>query len=208
MKTISLKVIKKVIRGLLDGTLQLLAVPTGKAVRAQEAEKGESRKSSAPRKPGRKPMSASARKQALVRLRSAKLRQEKNKLPDARDLFLFLNGKLDGVKLTALAAHFQVKRTILKTMVRKLVKKGDLNDDKGTIYLKRRIRGVNSVKVEKAPPIPEKDVLKYLAANPNATLSQMTEDMKEKSYQRLIRVINRLQRNKKVKKDGKAYSIA
>ncbi|MBF0499049.1 MAG: hypothetical protein HQM09_02855 [Candidatus Riflebacteria bacterium] len=210
MKTINLKVIKKVLRGILDGTLVIQAVPTGKAARALASDNagvGRKNKSSS-KKPGRKPMSATARRQALIRLRAAKLRQEKNKLPAVRDLFSYLSGKYEGMKLTALASHFHVKRTLLKVLVQKLVKKGDLADDRGSIYLKRRIRGVNSVKVEKAPPIPEKDVLKYLVSHPQSTLAQMAKDLKEKSYQRLIRVMNRLQKNRKVKKDGKTYSMA
>lgn len=204
MKATNLKFIQKILRGLLDGTLALHVVPTGKAPAAIGGAK-RGRKPS--RKPGRKPLSPTIKKQQQLRQKAAKIRKEKSLLPTPRDLFLFLADKYQGVKLTALASQFKVKRNLLKPMVLKLVDKGDIVDDHGTYYLKRRVRGVGQTE-EKPTPITERQVLDYLNKKPDSTLSGMAHDMKEKSYQRLIRVINRLKKAGKVVKDGKTYSLA
>ena len=204
MKAINMKVIQKVLRGLLDGSLALHVVSTGKAPASIGVAK---RGRKAAGKPGRKPLSPTIKKQLQLRQKAAKIRKEKSLLPSPRELFVFLADKYQGVKLTALASQFKVKRNLLKPMVQKLVKKGDIVDDHGTFYLKRRVRGLGQNE-EKPSPITEKQVLEYLHKKPESTLSGMAHDMKEKSYQRLIRVINRLKKAGKVSKDGKTYSLA
>jgi len=201
MRTLNLKVLQKLVRGLVEGTLTLVAVPTGKAPRAVARLLKERRK------PGRKALSPAQKRQRLEKAKALKLREEKGKLPAARDIFLYLVDKYEGVKLTALAAHFKVKRTLLKPIVGKLCDKGDLTNDKGTIYLQRRVR-TGERKYEKAPPIKDSVILKYLADHPGATLAQMAKDLGEKKYQRFIRVANRLEKARKIVKDGKSYTLA
>ena len=201
MKSLNLRVLKKLIQGLMDGSLKLMAVPTGKKPKKIAVSK-VGRKAVKKGKPGRKPLS----KTEKMKLLKARIRANKPILPEPRDIFLYLQGKYEGVKLTKLAAHFKLKRTQLKGLIEKLVKKKDLSNVGGTLFLERRIRNVEP-KVVKTPPVSEEKVLGYLKKNANATLTEMAKDMGEDSYHRFIRVMNRLEKNGKVVKEGKAYSL-
>lgn len=201
MKKVSLRGLNEVLKGLLNGTLQLVAIPTGKkAVRQARVPK--------PRKPGRKALSPSAKKVRLLRAKARLVRQAKKALPPVRDVYLALEGKTDGLKLSQLSHQFGVKRNLLRGMLDRLVKKGDLAVLKGRYFLARRLRHKGGAKKERQTPVSEKQILDFLKKHPKATLSHMTAALKEKSYQRLIRVMNGLQKSKKIQKNGKEYSIA
>ena len=201
MKSLNLRVLKKLFQGLLDGSLKLMAVPTGKKPKKVTVSKAV-RKTAKKGKPGRKPLSKTEKNKLL----KARKRANKPVLPSPRDIFVFMQEKYAGVKLTQLASHFKLKRTQLKGLVAKLVKKKDLSDVRGTLFLERRLRNVGS-KIEKPIPVSEDQVLGYLKKNSPATLTDMAKDMGEESYHRFIRVVNRLEKNGKVAKDGKAYSL-
>jgi len=212
MKKIDLRIINKVLRGLLAGTYVLQAVPTGRKPKKIVEKPGKKARRGRPpgkvkirRKPGRKAMSPSVKKRLLLKEKAVKIKQAKKSLPNAKRIFSFLDGKLDGIKLTALAKNFGVKRTILKPMILRLIKNGDLNEDKGVLYLKRRIRKKKGKKAPKPIPITPAVVENYLRNKGAATMAKITKDLKEKNYQRLIKVINVLKKEKKVDVENKIY---
>lgn len=197
MKTINLKSLVKVLRGLLDGSLKLAAV----------AVKGKKTKASATpaKKRGRKPLPATVKKQKQLAKKSEKIKVEKSSLPTPREVFVFLADKLEGAKITEIAAHFKVKRLIIKPMIAKLVAKKDLTQMDGKLFLQRRLRGLSGAKREKAPAITEKEILAYLAKHPDSTMSAMAKALSNGKYQKLIKVLNKLVKTEKVEKKGKAY---
>lgn len=203
MKSINLKSLSKVFRGLLDGSLELHAVPTGR--KPSKAVPGTL---VIRRKAGRKPLPPSVKKKIQERTKAAKVRAERKALPVPRDIFLFLDGKREGVKLTALAKHFGVKRSLLKSLMQKLVKTEDVAESHGTYYLQRRIRNRGGKRPVKPEPIAPQAVLSYLSENSGAAMSDIAKAMGESSYQRLIKVINALKKTGKVRAENKAYFIA
>lgn len=160
------------------------------------------------RKVGRKAMSPLARQKAIAKARRIKIREAKRNLPASREVFEFLLGKNDGAKLSVLAKYFGSRRTVLKPMLAKLVAKKDLINDKEVYYLKRRIRKGGAAVREKLPPVKAEAVVGYLKENPGATMTQMTNGLQLNSYQRLIKVLNLLKKDKKVTVDGKKYNLA
>ncbi|HNV69481.1 MAG TPA: hypothetical protein PKO06_07290 [Candidatus Ozemobacteraceae bacterium] len=203
MKKLNLRVLGNVLKGLLNGSIELIAVPTGK-----KAVRMPVMRAAKPKKPGRKPLSPSAKKIRQMRAKARLVRQAKKSLPAPRDVFLALEGKTDGLKLSQLSNQFKVKRNLLRDMLDRLVAKEDLATLKGRYFLARRLRHKNGDRKERQPPISEKQILDYLKKHQKASLTHMTSALKEKSYQRLIRVINSLRKSKKVVKDGKEYRLA
>ena len=201
MKGINLRVISKVLRGLLDGSLVLQAVPTGKS---KSPKFSLGRKTVG--KPGRKALSPSAKKIRMERTKKRKIREFKNALPEPSQVFDFLFGKSDGEKLSVISRKFNSKRSLLRVLLDKLVKKGDLDHLKGTYFLSRRIRRKDSVKEKKPAPVSEKQVVEFLKQNKAVTLNAMAKGFGAK-YQKFIRVVNRLVDTGKVKKDGKNYRL-
>ncbi len=202
MKAMNLKSLAKVFRGLLDGSLELHAVPTGRKP-AKLAGTVVLR-----RKAGRKPLPPSVKKKIQERTKAAKVRAERKALPAPRDIFLFLDGKTDGVKLTALAKHFDAKRSLFKNVMEKLVKAEDVVESKGVYYLQRRIRNRGGKRPAKPAPIAPQTVLSYLGKNPGAGMAAIAESLGESSYQRLIKVMNALKKEGKVRVENKTYSLA
>lgn len=207
MKAINLKPLMKVLRGLLEGTLKLIATPTGKRTKVAAASTKKV-KSGPPKKRGRKPLPATVKKQKAIKKQQAKIKKAKNALPESREVFVYLAHKYKGSKITEIAAHFKVKRSILAPVLSKLVAKGDLTQMGGKFFLQRRLRGVGGgKKVEKAPAITEKEVLGYLSENPGSTMSEMAKALGNGKYQKLIKVLNKLVKAEKVKKEGKGYRV-
>lgn len=199
----NLKSLAKVFRGLLDGSLELHAVPTGRKPSKAAAGKVVLR-----RKAGRKPLPPSVKKKIQERTKAAKVRAERKALPIPRDIFLFLDGKTEGVKLTALAKHFGVKRSLLKNVMHKLVKSEDVAESHSTYFLQRRIRNHGGKRPAKPAPIAPQSVLSYLAKNSGAAMSAIAEALGESSYQRLIKVVNALKKTGKVRVENKGYYLA
>ncbi len=203
MKKLNLRGLGNVLKGLLNGSLELIAVPTGKNPARKMAVRAAK-----PKKPGRKPLSPSAKKIRLMRAKARLIRQAKKSLPAPREVFLALEGKTDGLKLSQLSNQFKAKRSLMRDMLEKLVDKEDLYSLKGRYFLARRLRHKGETRKERQPPVSEKQILDYLKKHQKASLSAMTSALKEKSYQRLIRVINTLCKNEKIVKEGKDYRIA
>ncbi|RCK80230.1 MAG: hypothetical protein OZSIB_3412 [Candidatus Ozemobacter sibiricus] len=211
-KKISLSAIRHLLQGILDGTLEIHYREGARSKTAAAANAGRPktarRSPGRRRKPGRKPMSPSARQKALLRAKREKLRQARQALPTPRQIFEALHGKTDGLKLSALAKHFQAPRTLLKGLLAKLVKKNDIQLVKDVYYLRRRIRTGEGSAARKSPPIEPAAVLAYLEEHPGATLVEMTKSLGAESYQKLNKVINLLKRENKVVVNGKSYSLA
>lgn len=203
MKKLSLRGLGNVLKGLLNGSLELIAVPTGKKPASKTVVRAMK-----PKKPGRKPLSPSAKKIRQMRAKARLLRQAKKSLPAPRDVFLALEGKIDGLKLSQLSNQFKVKRSLMRAMLDRLVDKEDLYCVKGRYFLARRLRHAGESRKERQPPVSEKQILDYLKKHQKASLATMTAALKEKSYQRLIRVIHTLCENEKIVKDGKEYRLA
>ncbi len=159
-KPISLDWIRTVLRGIVEGTLELKSIPTGKKTPGRRgrprkntadpktkakkvAPVGRPKKAKAMGKPGRPAMSPAQKRMKLEKAKAKKIRQAKKTLPAPRDIFLLLHGKLEGLKISEIAKHFQANRTALKGFLGKLVGKGDLDAMKGRYYLHRRIRKVD-----------------------------------------------------------------
>ena len=217
MKTINLKPLVKLLRGILDGSLSLVGVEKkiGKVSAPQKRGRKPGVVAKRGRKPapvakkrGRKPASSAIKKQKQFAAQRAKIRKEKSLLPTPREIFVFLADKLEGAKITELASYFKVKRAFLKLMLGKLVAKGDLTEMGGKFFLQRRLRGVGGKKTaEKAPAISEKEILGYLGDHPGATMSEMAKALGSGKYQRLIKILNKLAKDGKVKKEGKGYRL-
>jgi len=203
MKSINLKNLVKVIRGLLDGSLELHAVPTGR-----KPSKASAGMVTVRRKAGRKPLPPSIKKKIQERTKAAKVRAARKALPTPREIFFFLDGKTDGVKLTALAKNFGVKRSMLKNLMQKLVNSGDVVESHSTYYLQRRIRNRGGKRPVKPAPIAPTTVLAYLGKHPGVAMSGLAQALGESSYQRLIKVINALKKDGKVRVENKTYSLA
>ncbi len=211
MEKIDLSAVRKLLRGLLNGSLEIVSRGKGRKASGQAGKaNGKGRAAKARRrKPGRKPMSPTARAKALQKAKRAKIRAARQQLPQPRQVFEFLHGKTDGAKLSVLAKHFGARRSLLKVMLRKLVEKQDLDCAHEVYYLKRRIRkGPGMTAEPKAPPIKPSAILDYLKDHPGATLVQMTKKLGAETYQKLIKVVNQLKRENRVKVEGKAYSLA
>lgn len=210
MEKIDLTAVRRLLRGLLNGSLEIVRRGKGrKATKAGKANgKGRAATKAKRRKPGRKPMSPTARAKAMQKAKRAKIRAARQQLPQARQVFEFLHGKTDGAKLSVLAKHFGARRSLLKVMLGKLVAKEDLDCAREVYYLKRRIRkGPGMAAERKAPPIKPAAVLDYLKDHPGATLVQMTKELGAENYQKLIKVVNQLKNQNRVKVEGKAYSL-
>ncbi len=209
MKNLNLRVLGKLLKGLFEGTLVLQAVPTGKKpgkkIALKKVKSGNSAKKKGPvGKRGRKPLSA-AEKRNRLKERARLERLQKSNIPTPRQILEFLYDRIDGAKLTAIAKHFSIKRTLIKDMVERLAKNGDLENMRGTYFLQKRMRKMGK-KPPKPAPITEKQVINYLLKHPNAKLAGMASDMGEK-YQRLIKVIKGLEKDEKIVKSGKEYSL-
>ncbi|NLI76408.1 MAG: hypothetical protein GX442_08200 [Candidatus Riflebacteria bacterium] len=211
MEKIDLTAVRRLLRGLLNGSLEIVSRGKGRkaSVKAGKANgKGRAAAKAKRRKPGRKPMSPTARAKAQLKAKRAKIRAARQQLPQPRQVFEFLHGKTDGAKLSVLAKHFGARRSLLKVMLGKLVDKQDLDCAHEVYYLKRRIRKGPGVAAErKAPPVKPAAVLDYLKDHPGATLVQMTKKLGAENYQKLIKVINLLKKEDRVKVEGKAYSL-
>ncbi len=202
----------KVLRGLLDGTMKLVAVPTGRkseaSVPRRKAKTTVKKTKAGPAKRGRKPLPASVKKVKEFTKKRQKVKAAKQSLPTPREVFVFLADKLEGAKLTAVAAHFKVKRPVIKPLIAKLVASKDLTQMGGKFFLQRRLRGVGGKKAaEKVPAVTEKEILAYLGANPDSTMSAMAKALGNGKYQKLIKVLNKLVKDGKVKKEGKGYRV-
>ena len=209
MKTINMKSLVKILRGLLDGSLKLVATSTGKkAAPAPKKQAGRKPVRKLGRKPGRKPLPSTIKKQKEIAAKRAKIKAAKSQLPTPREIFIYMQDKLEGVKITGLAAHFKVKRMLLKPMIAKLVKSEDLTQVGGTLFLQRRIRRVGGKKTEKPAPISDKEVLAYLEKNPDSTMAVMGKELGGGKYQKLIKVLNKLVKDGKVQKNGKIYRVS
>lgn len=209
MKNVNLKPLVKALRGLLDGSLKLVAVPTGrKKESAPEAKAATKKTKAAPAKRGRKPLPASMKKAKELTKKRQQLKAAKQALPTPREIFVFLSDKLEGTKLTQIASHFKLKRPELKPLIVKLVASKDLTQMGGKFFLQRRLRGVGGKKTaEKAPAVTEKEVLAYLGGNPGSTMSVMAKVLSNGKYQKLIKVLNKLVKDGKVIKEGKGYRV-
>lgn len=116
---------------------------------------------------------------------------------------MFLSDKLEGAKLTQIAAHFEVKRPIIKPLITKLVTSEDPTQMGGKFFLQRRLRGVGGKKtIEKTPAVTEKEILAYLSDNSGSTMSAMAKALSSGKYQKLIKVLNKLVKEGKVLKEG------
>lgn len=188
MKVINLQVLSKLFRGIADGSLKLVAVPTGKKPRKAVAKAPKKAgKPGRKKKPGRKPT--------------------KHQLPDDRQVFLYMNDKHLGVKLSELAREFHLKRNQIQGLLDRLVKKGDLSLSKQKVYfLERRLRKTG-VQKEKPTPIPAGKILQYLQKHAPATMAQIAAEFGGGKYQRLIRPMNKLEKEKKVLKKNKEYTL-
>lgn len=165
----------------------------------------------APRPRGRKPLSEAAKTKRAEKAAKMKARQAKKALPTPREIFEFLQGKIDGLKLSDFIKKFGAKRAALKGLLSKLTAKGDLDAAKGRYYLHRRLRNRSEKKepAEKRGPISQDAILNHLEQNGPATLEEMAKGMGEASFHRLIRVVNGLKKvGKVVVGDGKKYSLA
>lgn len=247
MKSLRLDWLNDLLRGMLNGTLELQVVERGikepgkrgrprkivespsKAKESGKAEKprrgrppgkkaakaGKAAKASgaSARKPGprgRKPLTESARAKKTAKEKAIKARLAKRAVPSVREIFLFLQGKIEGRKLTDLTREFGVNREPLKVLLDKLVKKGDLDTLKGRFYLHRRLRprGEKKTAQGKPQPIAETTVLDYLMKRGAVTMQQMAADLGEPSFHRLIKVMNGLKKAGKVVAEGKRYWLA
>jgi hypothetical protein len=222
MKTVRLEGLGEILRGLLDGSLDLqVVVASGgkrgrpKTARTLAAGKAKAKATAKPKikpkkkgKPGRKPMSEAVRRRKAEKARAAKFRMEKRALPKDREIFLLLNGKLEGMKPSDIARSFKVKRDLLKETLKRLVKQEDLSELRGRFYLSRRLRGEGQAREAKPEPIAPEAVIKYLQKHGPTTMSKMASDMGEETYHRLIRVFNGLKKDKKVSVVGKEYHLA
>jgi len=246
MNTIRLDRVIEVIRGLVNGTLELQVV---QAVNATPMRKGRPPKNKVVADPdpnhpkaekihrrlgrppdhktlkagkpaanssgkflrrGRKPMTEAAKAKKAKEIQQIKARLAKRALPSPRSIFLFLKGKIDGVKASGIAKHFEVDRGLLKVLLNKLVDKHDLDAQAGRFFLKRRIRTRDTKGAVSGKPVPvsEEAVLNYLEKSGAETLQQMAKKMGEPTFHRLIRVVNRLKRAGKVVVEGKRYWLA
>ncbi|HEY9068851.1 MAG TPA: hypothetical protein VIV61_01270 [Candidatus Ozemobacteraceae bacterium] len=203
MKTVNLKNFAKVLRGLLDGSLELHAVPTGRRPARATAKTPASRK-----KAGRKPLPPSVKKKLQERTKAAKVRAERKALPTPREIFFFLDGKIDGEKLTSLSKNFGVKRSLLKSLMQKLVKSEDVVESHGVYYLQRRLRNRHGKPEPKPEPIAPSTVLSHLAKNPGIAMSELANHLGESSYHRLIKVMSQLKKQDKIRVEGKNYFLA
>lgn len=216
-KKISLLSLRHFLKGILDGTIEIHLREDKRKKKSASKNVGRPKKVTKrhrgrPRKPGRKPMSITARINAIERAKRKKLREARKRLPTPRQIFLALYGKTEGLKLTALAKEFNAPRNLLKNLLTKLVKKEDLTEVKGVYYLKRRIRkgkkSITATEEEKTPPIKPEQVLSYLKTHPGSTLVEMTRALGAKNYQKLNKVVKTLKDQKKIIVNGKAYSLA
>jgi polyhydroxyalkanoate synthesis regulator phasin len=198
MKKVKFSFGKRILRGLLDGSLQLVAVPTGK-----KPKKFMELKNRANGKPGRKALSKAEK---TKRLRE-KARAIKSQLPSARDICVYMIDKRDGATVTDIAQNFKLSRSLLKDLIDKMVKKEELQTFKGKLFLRKRLRNVGE-KVDRPKPVSSKQILDYLKKHPKSTLADMAEKMGESGYQRFIRPMRKLEDEGKVVRDGRAYKIA
>ena len=223
MEKVDLSGLKKILQGLLDGTIDVrlkkgTKKPKGKVGRPPKkttklSKKKMKKKVAAKtrkytRKVGRKPFSALAKQKAIAKIKRNLIREAKRNLPTSREVFEFLHGKHDGAKLSVISRHFNSPRNVFKPFISKLVANGDLTNDRGVFYLKRRIRNLGPSVVEKLPPVKPEVVIHYLQANPGVTLAEMTSGLGLNSYQRLIKVVNHLKKTQKVLLEDKKYRLA
>ena len=203
MKGISLRWLGTLLRGLVNGEIKLYATSKG-------AAKPSGRSGKKVPKPGRRPLSEGAKRKKKEKAKAEKARQARRALPNPRDLFLFLVGKLDGMTLSQIARHFAVKRSLLGPLLGKLVKKGDLDALKGKYFLRRRVRLPEGQKAvdTKPQPVSPAAILAYLADNGPSTLAAMAKAMHEPSYHRLIRVANALKKSGQISTEGKVYRLS
>jgi hypothetical protein len=212
MAKIVLDRIGALIRGLLDGSLQITVSSTGKRI---SSPRGRPKPVSRPAKkvlkkkgkPGRPSLSPTEKRKRAAQAKTSRIRKQKQALPSPRDLLLFMVDQRDGLKLSDIARQFGVSRLIIKPFLAKLLAKGDLTELHGRLYLKRRVRVPGKPPREIPVPISETVVLEYLGKNGPTTLSAMAKAMNEPSYHRLIRVTNALKKSGKVTSEGKTYHL-
>ncbi len=215
-----LSMVEEFLKGLLEAVTKLNRISTrrGKVVaddlppprkrgRKAKAEKKASVKPK-PAKRGRKAKSVKAIKKATPRKAGRKPKAGIPKLPPSREIFRFLYGKTDGEKITSISRYFGIPRNQLKPLLKKLAKAGDIDELKGTFYLRRRIRGMEPAKEKGPEPVTPEQVLAFLDQNPGATGSEITAGLGEKRYQRLNKVISGLKKEGLVVPDGKKYFLA
>lgn len=72
-----------------------------------------------------------------------KMRRRKNRrpeAPDTRDIRGYLATQMEGSTLTALAAHFKVKRPMMKRMLKRMLDKQEVTLFKGSFFNNKRLR--------------------------------------------------------------------
>lgn len=228
MKRVALDGLVGILRGLLKGDLELVVIHSGKKQpgrrgrpragdldaallpkKSRPGRKPKAEKAKKPAKRGRRPLPPSLKKKKAERAKAAKARQARQALPDLRSLFQLLQGKIEGLKLSEIVRHFGVKRNLMKVLLEKCAKKGDLDTLKGRYFLARRLRprpGEAPTRV-KPQPVSASVVLGYLASHGPATLSGMAADLNEPGFHRLIRVANALKKSGQVTVEGKTYRL-
>ncbi|EKD93550.1 MAG: hypothetical protein ACD_28C00121G0001 [uncultured bacterium] len=137
--------------------------------------------------------------------------RKKLNLPVDRDIYRFLQGKIDGETLASVCSEFKVKKDVFLPKLARLVKRGDLGEIKGSYFLLRRVRNLNPqskvIVVKRTPIVPGK-LLECLKKTKGGTLPELAKKMNEPTFHRLIKPINKLVKDEKVVRDGKVYRLA
>lgn len=73
--------------------------------------------------------------------RKARRRKSRRPIaPDPRDIRGYLATRMEGATLTALAAHFKIKRPVMKRLLKRMLDKQDVTLFKGAFFNNKRLR--------------------------------------------------------------------
>lgn len=208
-KSIGIETLERIVDGLLSGKLVLQVVTANAAPRGTKRRSARAAAKPKPAKrgrPGRKPLTA-AEKARRERIRKQLEKREiKSKLPDNRELRLFLIDHYEGSKVTAIARHFGVKRTAIQPLLDRAVARGEISLDKGLYYNRKPVRHRRPPRKAPVAKFSNADVLAAIREQPGITMQELATRFRV-NYQRFIRPINAWVAAGTVAREGTALRV-
>lgn len=124
--------------------------------------------------------------------------------PTQKEICALVAKSRRGADLKTISKSLGSSPEFLRATLKKLVHKNKLKMRKGSYYL-QTIQ--NSGSKSSRTPVPHSKILDYLHEHPSSSISQIASGIDEK-YQRIIKLVKKLQQKDIIKENNKLYSLS